>query len=69
MVRYAGDPYWTRARFGTCCKCGKNVKGQRIFYYPKGKHVYCSECGQEESSRFNEAAWDEEQYINSYPSY
>ncbi|MCP4651543.1 MAG: hypothetical protein GY853_15885 [PVC group bacterium] len=41
------DPRWLNARFKSCCKdCNSIInKGDRIFYYPKGKHVYCEFCG------------------------
>lgn len=67
MTRYAGDPYWTTGKYGSCCKCGCSVKGKRIFYYPKGKHVYCETCGVPESKSFNEAAFDEDVYNYQRP--
>lgn len=63
MNRYSGDPYWLTARFGgNCSRCQRPVKkGDRIFYYPKGKTVLCdgADCGQEASAEFTAAAQDE----------
>ena len=60
---YKGDPYWTRARFpSVCCRCGRQIKtGEEIFYYPKGKAVYCNApaCGISESASFEAVAEDE----------
>jgi len=65
---YSGDPYWTTARFTSKCrKCGKVImKGERIFYYPKGKYVFCDSdgCGHAESRSFEAAAQDEWNYNN-----
>lgn len=64
---FKGDPYWTTARFtSTCrgCKCTIK-KGERIFYYPKGKVVYCKNCGQDEYEQFKEAA--EAEYMVTGP--
>lgn len=64
MARYySGDPYWTTARYNSTCKhCGATIrKGDQIFYYPKGKAVYCQheDCGGIESARFQEYVMDE----------
>jgi len=43
------DPYWLAARFGSVCTCGKAIrKGDRIFYFPKGKRAFCEPCGKVE---------------------
>jgi hypothetical protein len=44
---YKGDPHWTTAKFpGRCTRCGKKInRGDRIFYYPRGKVVYCDAPG------------------------
>jgi hypothetical protein len=64
---FAGDPHWTTARFtSTCCSCGGSIKkGEKIFYYPKGKHVYCHDCGRAAYEDFRAAAEDE--YLESGP--
>jgi DNA repair protein RadC len=63
---YSGDPYWLRAKFsGSCSRCKKEIKrGDRIFYYPKTKDVFCdgAPCGTAESSSFEAAAQDEFYY-------
>ena len=65
---YSGDPYWTTARFTSKCRnCGRVItKGERIFYYPKGKEVFCDleGCGHQESRSFEAAAQDEWNYNN-----
>ena len=67
---YKGDPYWTKARFNSrCCKCGESIKkGNDIFYYPRGKHVFCDKanCGQAESNSFESIAFDEAMYNGAY---
>ena len=66
MSRYSADPYWTKARYpSTCVRCGRDItKGAQIFYYPKGKKVYCDSegCGKACSREFQAAAQDEEAY-------
>jgi hypothetical protein len=64
MKRYALDPYWMTARYpGTCRQCGRTIKrGERAFYYPNGKHLFCAtgrDCGQVASADFDAAANDE----------
>ena len=65
-LRYRGDPYWTTAKFSSRCRnCGKQIsKGDNIFYYPKGKSVYCDSegCGGQESRSFEAAVFDESVY-------
>jgi len=60
---YSGDPYWLRAKFSSCCsRCKKEInRGDRIFYYPRTKDVFCSggSCGGAESRSFEAAAQDE----------
>jgi len=63
MANYSGDPYWTKERFGgkRCKRCGKEIsRGESIFYYPKGKAIYCNGlCGKAASAEFDCAAEDE----------
>jgi len=59
---YAGDPYWTTSKFNSIGACGHLInKGETIFFYPRGKHVYCNRdaCGGHESRSFVAAAEDE----------
>ena len=66
MKRYALDPYWMNVRFpGTCRKCGRQIKrGERAFYYPNGKHLFCeaAPCGQAAAADFQACAEDEAFY-------
>jgi len=61
---YQGDPYWTTAKFpSTCYDCKEPIgRHARIFYYPKGKRVFCAKCGQVEYQQFRQAAEDEYAY-------
>lgn len=62
---YYGDPYWLTTRYpGRCRKCGRPVhRGERAFYFPKGKALYCADgCGPEASARFNAERADEDLY-------
>lgn len=69
---YAGDPHWTQARFPSTCKgCGRRIaKGEAIFYFPKGKHVFCknSACGEYRSAHFEAEAQDEYLYNRGHAS-
>lgn len=46
---YSGDPRWITAKFSSnCSHCGKKInRGDRIFYYPRTKSVFCEgpSCG------------------------
>ncbi len=70
MKRYSLDPRWTFARFDSRChRCNGHIKkGDRIFYYPNGRTVYCDGigCGEKCSQEFNEAAQDEDNYNGGY---
>lgn len=60
---YSGDPRWLTAKYpASCKKCGRQIKpGERMFYYPQTKTVYCDgECGQAASRDFGSAAFDDE---------
>ena len=66
--RYQGDPRWLDSvRYpAVCTRCGKPIKrGDRAFYYPNGRHLYCDGpgCGQDCAADFQSAAEDE--YLNS----
>jgi hypothetical protein len=65
--RYAGDPYWTTARFDSTDQDGQPVKrGDRIFYYPRTKTVLTGAKAETASREFEAAAEDEELYGNQY---
>jgi hypothetical protein len=38
-----GDPHWIVARYaGRCVHCGATIQaGDRAFYYPNGRAMYC----------------------------
>lgn len=60
MSKYASDPRWITARFNSDCPCGQPIhKGEKIFYYPKGRKALCEKCGEKASAEFNSAAMDE----------
>ena len=65
-MRYAKDPYWTKARFvSKCSKCGGSIKkGADIFYYPRTRSVFCESdnCGGAASRDFESCAFDEMVY-------
>lgn len=63
---YSGDPYWiTTRRPGVCAKpgCDQEIaRGERAFYYPKGKATYADPCGHADAASrdFEAAAYDED---------
>ena len=44
---YGGDPYWITLRYPAhCSKCHKPLaRGERAYYYPRGKQVFGESCG------------------------
>jgi hypothetical protein len=70
MRRYSGDPYWITARYaGRCVRCGRTIpKGERAFYYPNGKGLYCQAalCGEQCAAEFQGATEDEDTYAGGY---
>lgn len=55
----SGDPYPLTCKFGRCTQCGKSLKGEPGYYWPKmpkGKKVYCKECGYSDYQAFVSAA-------------
>ena len=74
-MRYAGDPYWTTARFASRCQrmtngplnamCAASIrKGDRVFYYPASRSVRCEACGEHAAADFNAHAFDEDVYAS-----
>jgi hypothetical protein len=67
---YRGDPYWTTARFTSPCShpsCQEQVtKGQRAFYYPRTKSIYCPKHSLTASADFNAARADEDAYNRAF---
>lgn len=67
---FAGDPHWITARFDSTCSgknCTQTIKrGERAFYYPKGKHIFAVPCGHAEINEndFVACAQDEHTYNN-----
>lgn len=70
MSYVSGDPYWLKAKFKCkCCRCNKEVKkGEEVFYFPKGKAVYCNSdsCGVKENNVFMSSVHDEDFYNGRY---
>ena len=64
MRRRSESPYWLTARYdGECSHCHRKVKkGERIFYFPNGRSVFCDaeDCGERESRAFEAAKFDEQ---------
>ena len=69
MPRYKDDPRWIDTRYpATCRQCGKPIKrGDRAFYYPRTRALYCEadDCGGQADRDFNAAAMDEAFYNGS----
>jgi hypothetical protein len=66
---YSGDPRWLEAKQPSRCKkCGRDINaGERVYYYPKTKTVYCDgeDCGKQAARDFEAAAFDERQMTGS----
>lgn len=62
MACYRNDPYRITARRNdTCSNCNGPVKeGEQAFWYPKGRKLLCSGCGEPAAAEFNQAAGDED---------
>ena len=61
-MRYVkGDPYWiTVRREQLCDACGTWIaKGDRGFWWPKGRRLECMICGESSSARFWSEVTDE----------
>jgi len=43
----SGDPYWINVRYPSHChKCRSTIKkGERAFYYPRGRYLFGEKCG------------------------
>ena len=56
-----GDPHWITTKYpGQCAACqGRIPAGARAFYFPKGKHLECSRCGETSARRFEAEVADE----------
>jgi hypothetical protein len=69
MAQYRNDPYWLQAKFnGVCGNCDGKIKtGDRAFYYPIGKRIFCNaeDCGQRISREFESASTDESGYASA----
>ncbi len=59
------DPFWLEARYpGMCSACNRTVRaGERAFYYPNSKSLFCeaSGCGGMASADFEAARFDDAQ--------
>ncbi len=62
--RFQCDPRWITVRFrGECVRCRHAIRtGERAFYYPEGRSLYCKteECGGAASREFSARAFDED---------
>lgn len=55
----SGDPYPLTCKFGNCYMCGKSLKGELGYYWPKmpkGKKICCEKCGELDYQAFLDAA-------------
>ena len=65
---YTGDPHWITARFdGVDVNQVQFRRGDRVFYFPRGKHIYAGAAGEAASQRFESERADEDVY-NGYGS-
>lgn len=65
MKTYSGDPYWTTAKFAgpSANKDGTPIKrGDRIFYYPRGRQPFVGAEAEAASNDFQSCAQDEAFY-------
>lgn len=64
FTRYHGDPYMITAKYrGSCAACGAGVRpGQRAYYWPRERRIYCAPCGEPLYREFVAMAEDEEFY-------
>lgn len=64
MRRYKCDPRWIAVRFdGKCVRCKRQIHlGERAFYYPNDRSLYCEAegCGKAASREFSAQAFDED---------
>jgi hypothetical protein len=64
MPKYKSDPRWINVKFeGGCVRCKWPIRrGERAFYYPEGRSLYCDRenCGQAASREFTACLSDEE---------
>jgi len=65
-TRYARDPYWLdRVRYpATCAKPGctqEIARGDRAFYYPRGRALYAVPCGHADAAARDFAACAEDE--------
>jgi hypothetical protein len=71
MTSYRNDPRWINLRYrAVCAKCRAELKpGERAFYYPKGRDIFCDGpvgCGRDAAADFTAAAEDEDFYNAQY---
>ena len=60
MKSYSGDPYWTTAKFDSVTADGEQVRrGDRIFYYPRGRVVLIGAKAEAAAADFMACAQDE----------
>lgn len=56
MPKHQGDPRWIDVKYPKVCAksgCNKTIKvGERAFYYPNSKSLFCETHGQEAEADF-----------------
>lgn len=67
MKNYKNDPRRIIARFdSSCCNCNANIKkGDTACYWPAGRLIFCTVCGEPEFRQFTSMAADEDAYNGS----
>lgn len=61
--RYSQDPYWMTAKYAGKDKDGTPFKkGDRVFYYPKGKVILAGKAAEQAAAEFQAAVDDERTY-------
>ena len=64
MKHYNNDPRWITARYaGVCSKTGQAFSaGERVFYYPNGRHTFAGQAAIDAANDFRTCAEAEEYY-------
>lgn len=62
MKKYKNDPRRITALFNSsCCNCGAKIKkGETAYYWPHGKAIFCTVCGEPEFRQFLSMDADED---------
>lgn len=68
---YSGDPRWITVKYrGVCADASGHpiAAGERGFYFPNGKHLYCEDHGEAHARQFESERADEDFMSGSYYS-